>query len=62
MVLSGAQSTLAGLFFVHVAWGTGTPSIVDVAPYAAFGAFYFAVSAIWLSVADARRGTMDTVA
>lgn len=31
------------------------PGIADVAPYAAFGAFYFLVSAIWLTVADARR-------
>jgi hypothetical protein len=31
------------------------PGILDIAPYASFGAFYFLVSAIWLTVA-ANRG------
>jgi len=48
MVLSGAQSALAGGFFVTRALGSATPGIADLAPYAAFGAFYFAVSAVWL--------------
>ena len=55
MILSGAQSALAGLFFVKMASGTEAIGIVDVAPYAAFGAFYFLVSAVWLSVGDALR-------
>lgn len=54
MVLSGAQSSLAGALFVHRASGLKTISIDDIAPYAAFGAFYFLVSAIWLTVSDAR--------
>jgi len=29
--------------------------ITTVAPYAAFGAFYFLVAAIWLTVSEARR-------
>lgn len=48
MVLSGAQSALAGSFFISRALGTAVPSIADIAPYAGFGAFYFAVSACWL--------------
>jgi len=48
MMLSGAQSALAGGFFIHQSLGSPMPGIADVAPYAAFGAFYFAVSAIWL--------------
>lgn len=48
MVLSGAQSALAGGFFIHQSLGSATPGILDIAPYAGFGAFYFAVSAIWL--------------
>jgi uncharacterized membrane protein HdeD (DUF308 family) len=56
MILSGAQSTAAGLFFVKQASGATVPSIADIAPYAAFGAFYFLVSAIWLIVARLRRG------
>jgi len=48
MVLSGAQSALAGGFFLSKALASALPGIADVAPYAAFGAFYFAVSAAWL--------------
>ena len=55
MVLSGAQSALAGAFFLKQATGPATPSIAVVAPYAAFGAFYFLVSAIWLAVKARRR-------
>ena len=55
MVLSGAQSALAGAFFLKQATGPATPSIVTIAPYAAFGAFYFLVSAIWLAVKARRR-------
>ena len=55
MILSGAQSTAAGLFFVKQAGGLAVPTIVDVAPYAGFGAFYFLVSALWLIFANRRR-------
>ncbi|RUW35850.1 MULTISPECIES: DUF308 domain-containing protein [unclassified Mesorhizobium] len=55
MILSGAQSALAGLFFVKMAAGTETIGIANVAPYAAFGAFYFLVSAVWLSVGGTLR-------
>ncbi|PBC22171.1 MULTISPECIES: DUF308 domain-containing protein [unclassified Mesorhizobium] len=55
MILSGAQSALAGLFFVKMAGGTEIIGIANVAPYAAFGAFYFLVSALWLSVSDILR-------
>lgn len=55
MVLSGAQSALAGGFFIKQATGAATPGITDIAPYAAFGAFYFLISAIWLSVKLSRR-------
>ena len=55
MILSGAQSVLAGGFFVKAATGTGNPGITDIAPYAAFGALYFLVSAVWLTVRLARQ-------
>lgn len=55
MILSGAQSALAGIFFVKQAGGAKVASIADIAPYAAFGAFYFLVSAVWLAVSDMRR-------
>ena len=55
MILSGAQSMLAGVFFVTQAGLARIPTIMDVAPYAAFGAFYFLVSAVWLMFANRRR-------
>lgn len=61
MILSGAQSALAGGFFVKMASGPATVGITDVAPYAAFGAFYFFVSAVWLAVSDARRKPVPVV-
>lgn len=49
MILSGAQSALAGAFFVtKAADATSSLSVADVAPYAAFGAIYFAISAVIL--------------
>lgn len=56
MILSGAQSALAGGFMINTAFGLAPAGIADIAPYAAFGAFYFLVSAIWLTVSDARNG------
>ena len=55
MVLSGAQSALAGGFFIKSAAAPAAPVITIVAPYAAFGAFYFLVSAILLAVKSRRR-------
>jgi uncharacterized membrane protein HdeD (DUF308 family) len=59
MILSGAQSALAGLFFVKMAGGAEAIGIANVAPYAAFGAFYFLVSAVWLSVSDIARKSRE---
>ena len=55
MILSGAQSVLVGGVFIKQATGAALPGIADVAPYAAFGAFYFLISAVWLTVKLARR-------
>lgn len=49
MILSGAQSALAGGFFLSRSSGPAVPGIGDIVPYAAFGAFYFLISALWLS-------------
>jgi hypothetical protein len=49
MILSGAQSALAGGFFAKMAAGAQVDALTTVAPYAAFGAFYFLVSALWLT-------------
>ena len=55
MILSGAQSALAGGFFLKQSFGAATPGITDIAPYAAFGAFYFLVSAVLLTISSRRR-------
>jgi uncharacterized membrane protein HdeD (DUF308 family) len=55
MILSGAQSALAGGFFISQAQLPAEPSIATVAGYAGFGAFYFLVSALSLSFAARRR-------
>jgi len=45
-ILSGAQSNLAAVHFLMKATHPSTiVSVADVAPYAAFGALYFAISA-----------------
>ncbi len=62
MVLSGAQSALAGAFFIKLATGAAAPGITDIAPYAAFGACYFLVSAVWLTVALARKSSIGRTA
>ncbi|MDG2535696.1 DUF308 domain-containing protein [Sphingomonas sp. HITSZ_GF] len=49
MILSGAQSALAGGHFLSRALGSAVPDVRVVAPYAAFGAFYFLLSALLLS-------------
>jgi len=56
MILSGAQSALAGGLFVAQSRMATPPSIANVAGYAGVGALYFLVSAVWLAVQDARRG------
>lgn len=55
MVLSGAQSALAGGFMIKQSAGAAPPSILDIAPYASFGAFYFLLSAVWLTLAARRK-------
>jgi len=55
MILSGAQSGLAGAHMLSKAAGAAPASIADIAPYAAFGAFYFLISAASLTISDARR-------
>ncbi|WP_413733561.1 DUF308 domain-containing protein [Sodalis sp. RH21] len=55
MILSGAQSALAGVFMFKQA-SSGIPLDVSiVAPYAGFGVLYFLISAIWLTVKNARQ-------
>lgn len=55
MILAGAQSAVVGAFFISQSTGTAPIGIADIAPYAAFGALYFFISAIWITVAQARR-------
>jgi hypothetical protein len=62
MILSGAQSALAGLFMLKQAAGAEAVGIASIAPYAAFGAFYFLVSAVSMTVSDARRSAKAVAA
>ncbi|UWM78828.1 DUF308 domain-containing protein (plasmid) [Rhizobium sp. WSM4643] len=55
MISSGGQSAVAGAFFIFQAQMPQEPSIATVAGYAGVGAFYFLVSAIWLTIALSRR-------
>lgn len=58
MILSGAQSTLAGCFMISRSAGDAVPTIVDIVPYVGFGAFYFLLSGIWLTVASYRKANV----
>jgi uncharacterized membrane protein HdeD (DUF308 family) len=55
MILSGGQSVLVGGLFFKQAVVVPPPGIEAIVPYAALGAFYFLLSAIWLTVKDARK-------
>lgn len=55
MILSGAQSAAAGVFFFKVAASGAALGVVTVAPYATLGAVYFLISAVWLRVRNRRR-------
>ncbi len=48
MMISGAQSALAGIVFIIQSFRVA-PGLIQLAPYAAFGAFYFLASALWLT-------------
>ncbi len=54
MMISGAQSALAGVHFVFKAFDNA-PSVAQIAPYAAFGGFYFLLSALWLTFRKSPR-------
>jgi len=54
MVLSGAQSALAGGFFIAQSRMPAVPSIANVAGYAGVGALYFLISGVWLTVRQMR--------
>lgn len=55
MILSGAQSALAGAVFIFQAQAPAVPSIATVIGYAGFGGFYFLISALSLSISAWRR-------
>ena len=60
MILSGGQSALAGAFFLTQSGAPTHSAISRVAGYAAVGAVYFRVSALWLSVGQLRRKALRT--
>ncbi len=46
---------------ISQSFGTTPPSILDIAPYAGFGAFYFLLSAVWMTVAAYRKGSHEVL-
>lgn len=54
MLISGVQSSAAGIMFVLQSSAPEPPRITVIAPHAAFGAFYFLLAAIWLTIREAR--------
>jgi len=61
MALSGLQSVLAGFFFFAKMANDAPTAALAIGPYAGFGAFYFLVSAVWLTIKDARRSNVAGV-
>lgn len=59
MVLSGGQSVIAGASFIAMAQAP-TMSIVNLAGYPAFGAFYFLLAAIHLGKSATARAGQST--
>ncbi len=57
MILSGAQSALAGGVFIFQAGAATNPSVATIAGYAGFGAFYFLLSGLTLAMRGMRGKT-----
>jgi hypothetical protein len=55
MILSGAQSALAGAVFIWQAGMPAEPTVASLAGYAGFGAFYFLASALTLQLRAGRK-------
>jgi len=55
MVLSGLQSAIAGGFFIKMSLDASAPAIGAIAGYAGFGAFYFLLSAVLLTLSKGRQ-------
>jgi uncharacterized membrane protein HdeD (DUF308 family) len=55
MILSGAQSALAGAVFIFQAGAAAEPTVATIAGYAGFGAFYFLLSGLRLAARGMRR-------
>lgn len=56
LILSGAQSALAGAIFIKQAFAPTAAPMVTIGGYAAIGTLYFLVSAIWLPIKPRRAG------
>lgn len=60
MMISGAQSALAGVIFAIQSFGAA-PTIAKLAPYAAFGGIYFLLSALWLTFKKAPQAADSAI-
>jgi uncharacterized membrane protein HdeD (DUF308 family) len=57
MMISGGQSALAGVLMTIQAFGHA-PTIAQLAPYAAFGGFYFLLAALRLTYKQSRAASL----
>lgn len=58
MMISGAQSALAGVVFIIQSFGVA-PGLAQLAPYAGFGGLYFLLSALWLTFRKPRPSPLS---
>lgn len=58
MILSGAQSALAGIFMFKQGSSDIALDVTTVAPYAAFGVLYFMISAVTLTIKNGRKSKL----
>ncbi len=61
MILSGAQSMIAGVISIKAAGGPDPVTLLTLVPYVGFGAFYFLLSGLWLAVPALRRSWSEAV-
>lgn len=56
MMISGAQSALAGVVFIYQSFRVA-PGLIQLTGYAAFGALYFLAAGLWLTFKKSRSAS-----
>ncbi|WP_445672885.1 hypothetical protein [Pseudomonas inefficax] len=64
MTLNGAQSVIAGVYFIFLPYAAGPVAVVTLIPYIALGALSFFACTVWIWLAIRQRrqaiGTLDS--